>query len=141
MKDLQKLASDFFKKNPKTEKLYVSTDGYLFVSKNAAELHKKTSSGKVGIKEFDNEFTEDMGRDKTMTAKEKIQCITNAKTVEEVNTLIEDEKRKSVLAAAEKKLKELTASSDSTNNDETGKEDEDKDPENTQKETEKDLEK
>lgn len=109
MKDLQKLASDFFKENPNVEKLYVSTDGYLFTSKNAADLHKQTSTGKVEIKVFENKPETGEGSEsrKELTAKEKIALIENAGTPEEVNALMEGEERKSVLAAAEKKLNEL----------------------------------
>jgi hypothetical protein len=44
--EIQKLAQDTFKSNPDAKECFITSDGYVFLSKNAADLHKNTNPKK-----------------------------------------------------------------------------------------------
>jgi len=119
MKNLQSIAEGFFKKNPKTKKVYVTSDGYVFINKNAADLHAKhnPSGKKLSVQMFEN-LTGDKpdsgastgsatGKEKKLSAEERIEKINKAQTPEEVETLLKGEKAKTVKEAGQKKIAEL----------------------------------
>lgn len=43
---IEKISQDVFKENPKAKKVFITSDGYPFLSENAANLHKNTNRGK-----------------------------------------------------------------------------------------------
>lgn len=47
----QQIADSIFEKNPEADKAFVSSDGYGFLTENAANLHKNTS-GKKDLKVY-----------------------------------------------------------------------------------------
>lgn len=55
--DIQQLAADVFKSNPSAKTVFITSDGFPFLTKNAAELHKNTNRGtkKLEVIEVKNE--------------------------------------------------------------------------------------
>jgi len=130
MENLQKIAQGFFKKNPDVEKVYVTSDGYVFLKKNAADLHAQHNPAgkKLSVKVFENEIaipkqvlaglsqapsndsedkTGGASSEKKLSAEERIEKINEAQTPEEVEALLKGEKAKTVKEAGQKKIAEL----------------------------------
>ena len=111
MKDLQKIANDFFTANPDVEKVYVTTDGFVFLTSNAANLHKNTNAEKkkLSVKEFENNAPA-KGKEPTpvkLTAEQRIEKIKAMTSVEEIDAFIKGEKAVTVKAAAAERKAEL----------------------------------
>lgn len=66
MANLKSIAAQVFDKNPDVDEVYVTSDGYSFLSSNAANLHKNTNKEKKKIKvvSFKREETADDSADK-----------------------------------------------------------------------------
>jgi len=115
MKDLQKIANDFFAANPDVEKVYVTTDGFVFLTQNAAHLHKTTNANqkKLEVKVFENNAPAKGKEPKPvkLTAEQRIEKIKAMTSVEEIDAFIKGDKAKTVLAAAEAKKAELLSGS------------------------------
>ena len=105
MKDLNSIAKTFFEKNKDVEKVYITTDGFVFINKNAADLHANTSDKKLSVKKFEN-TTVSVDEPKK-TAEERIAAIEEAETIEAVEALLKGEKAKTVKEAGAKKIAEL----------------------------------
>ena len=110
MKDLNKIANDFFAKNKEAKKIYVTDDGYVFLNKNMADLHAKSNPAgkKLTVKEFVND-SKPKKDDTKLTAEERIEKIMQAETVAEVEELLKGEKAKTVKEAGAQKIAELQA--------------------------------
>jgi hypothetical protein len=106
MKDLNSIAKAFFEQNKNVEKVYITTDGYVFVNKNAVDLHKQTAGKKLSVKTFDNTFIATSTEPKK-TVEERIASINEAETVEAVEALLKGEKAKTVKEAGVAKIAEL----------------------------------
>ena len=106
-KELAEKAADFFKENPEVSEVFATTDGNIFLLKNRAELH-------AGPKGSVHLFTPDVPQEKTAStsstpnAEATIALIEKVTTLEELADFEKDEKRKTVLAAIEKRKGELT---------------------------------
>jgi len=105
MKDLNSIAKTFFDKNKDVEKVYITSDGFVFINKNAADLHANTSDKKLSVKKFEN-TTVSVDEPKK-TAEERIAAIEEAETIEAVEALLKGEKAKTVKEAGAKKIAEL----------------------------------
>ena len=115
MKDLQKIANDFFAANPDVEKVYVTTDGFVFLTSNAANLHKNTNAEKkkLSVKEFENNAPA-KGKEPTpvkLTAEQRIEKIKAMTSVEEIDAFIKGDKAVTVKAAAAERKAELLSGS------------------------------
>lgn len=108
MKNLEQIAKDFFGKNKDVEQIYITDEGFVFINRNAAELHAKSNPGgkKLGIKTFNNPGASQEPEKKT--ADERIAAIEAAKSIEEVENLLKGEKAKTVKEAGQKKIEALT---------------------------------
>ena len=111
-KDEQKaVAADIFKRYPKANKVAVASDGQAFITDegdSAAKNHAKNNRYGKELKLED--FTRDELDEKQpvqKTAKEVIALVEAAKTVDEVNALIEGDVRATVVAAAKKVIETL----------------------------------
>lgn len=134
LKELQELAQPVFAEHPHEEYLWATTDGQVFLSskEDAANLHCQSagvSKFKVQrIKAFENkledeliENAEEIADDlKSMSPenleryqgcdyRERAHWIGECESVEEVEFYMQDESSKTVIAAAEKRIEELTA--------------------------------
>jgi len=112
--ELKAVASDIFGRYPKAEKVAVTSDGMAFITdegENAVKNHSKrnTSGKELAIARFTRDEIESASKDKSI--KELIAEIESATDVMVVDALLNAEnagkKRKSVIDAADKKLKEL----------------------------------
>jgi len=113
-KDEQKeVAKDIFSKYPKANKVIVATDGQGFIVDESDAAAKNHSKVNVYGKELKleifmrDDFSEKAGVQKT--APEVIALIEAAETAEAVNELAAGDARKTVIAAAAKKLETLNA--------------------------------
>jgi hypothetical protein len=116
-KDEQKeVAKDILKRYPKAHKVIVASDGQAFIadeSEAAAKNHSKVNSyGKeLKLETFTRDDFEAKaeGSKEKKTAEEVILLIEAAETAEAVNELAAGDARKTVIAAAAKKLETLKA--------------------------------
>ena len=136
MKDLQKIANDFFTANPDVEKVYVTTDGFVFLTQNAAHLHKTTNANqkKLEVKVFENNapVKDKEPKPVKLTAEQRIEKIKAMDSVEEIDAFIKGEKAVTVKAAADERKAELLSQKETPDTEsDTGS-----DHTDTQKETE-----
>jgi len=124
MKDLNKIANDFFAKNKEAKKIYVTDDGYVFLNKNMADLHAKSNPAgkKLTVKEFENGSKPKNDETAKLTAEERIEKIMQAETVAEVEELLKGEKAKTVKEAGAQKIAELQAKETGADSPEDGNE-------------------
>lgn len=67
--EIQKIAQDTFKANPEAKVCFITSDGFPFLSKNAADLHKNTNSKKkklevIEVKNDSFATSEEKGKEK-----------------------------------------------------------------------------
>jgi len=117
MKDLNKIANDFFAKNKEAKKIYVTDDGYVFMNKNMADLHANSNPAgkKLTVKEFVNDYKPKKDDTPKLTAEERIEKIIQAEKVKEVESLLKGEKAKTVKEAGAQKIAELQAKETGSN--------------------------
>lgn len=119
MSKLQKVADDIFERYPNQQKIYVSSDGQAFFDHSHAMNHaRQNRTGKeldvetFTRKEKDEKPGIEKDENQPKTVKEMVEILKTANK-DEVNAIVEAEKelgenaRKSVFAAAEKRLNEL----------------------------------
>ena len=110
----EQIAQDYFKNNPEIKKAFVTDDGLIFKSQNMADLHATGSSTgkKLGVSEFVNkDLAEGEDTDTKvvkLTAEQRIELVQKCVTAEELAILKEKETAKTVLAAIDAKLAELS---------------------------------
>ena len=109
LNELQELAAEAFKFNKGEKTLLVTSDGQVFLEKNrnAAEYHAKKAGGKqpLTIHEMDKEEKEEV----KLSAEDRIAAIELMDSVAEVEAALKEEKAKTVKAAGEKRIAELSA--------------------------------
>jgi hypothetical protein len=115
--ELRELAKEVFKAHPNENEILVTEDGNFFLknNENSAKLHANNLKIKVQTlyRNGKVEATEEGGENKPTgqaerkNAKNTIEDINNATTVEAVEALIEGEERSSVLKAAAAKIKKF----------------------------------
>jgi len=88
MKNLKNIAEEYFREHPDVNKVYITDDGFIFLNKNAAELHARYNPAgkKLSVKTFENVMApaEKEPENKTpdkMTVKE-IKALLDEKAVE-----------------------------------------------------------
>jgi hypothetical protein len=108
MTELKAIANDVFKRFPKEDKVFVTSDGQAFFDEAHAKNHVKNNrTGKeLGLETF----LRDSGEEKTAAG--WIEYIATLTGVNDVKDILSGEakgkKRKSVIEAAEKKIAELS---------------------------------
>jgi hypothetical protein len=109
MTELKAIANDVFKRFPKEDKVFVTSDGQVFLDEAHAKNHAKNNrTGKeLGLETF---LRGDSGEEKTAAG--WIEYIATLTSVNDVKDILSGEtkgkKRKSVIEAAEKKIAELS---------------------------------
>jgi hypothetical protein len=111
MADLKKVAEEALTFNKNLNQVFVTTDGTAFVSKNDAVNHSRTFDDKT-IAVFErggdqNNTAADDEPKQALTAKATIELIEKAESEEAVISLLADDQRATVKAAAEKRIAEL----------------------------------
>lgn len=116
-KNLQEIANDVLKRYPNEARVHVTEDGQAFFDRSHAINHsRRNRTGKVlKLESFEREV-KDTGKnpDSVKTVKELLETLKIA-NADEVNAIIQAENalpegvRKTVITAAEKRLKELNA--------------------------------
>ena len=105
------VAKDILNRYPKANKVIVASDGQAFISDESDAAAKNHAKVNIYGKELKLEtFTRDELEAKPVvqkTAKEVIALVEAAKTVDEVNALIEGDARATVVAAAKKMIETL----------------------------------
>jgi len=110
MADLKKVAEEALEFNKNLDKVFVTTDGTPFLSKNDAVNHARTFDDKtiaVFERGADQETAEDPVIVKLLLAKVLIELIEKSESEEAVKMLLADDTRATVKAAAEKRIAEL----------------------------------
>ncbi len=116
-KNLQEIANDVLKRYPNENRVYVTGDGQAFFDKSHAINHsRRNRMGKVlELESFKRELKKTgKNPESVKTVKELSETLKNA-NADEVNEIIQAENalpegaRKTVITAAEKRLKELKA--------------------------------
>lgn len=104
------VAKDIFNRYPKANKVIVASDGQAFIADESSNAAKNHATNNAYGKELKLEtFTRDEIEVKTtaVSAVELIQLIESAETVEAIEAIIASDTRKTVLAAAAKKIETL----------------------------------
>jgi len=113
--DIKKLAIAVLVQNPEVAKAYATSDGQIFLTENAANLHKNTNAkGKeLEVFEFDNP---DAGNDtgsgddnpvSEMNVKDAKEFIATLEVVEDLEAIAEVDERKGVKDAVAARIDEL----------------------------------
>lgn len=109
--DLKVKADEFFKKNDRASEVHLTSDGYMFASKNRAHIHASERKLSVFSYQKSNNASVETGHFLDRKASEVIEAITSL-TLEEVKTYQSEEvlgkNRKTVIEALEARLLELT---------------------------------
>lgn len=106
---LQERSKEIFEKNPEQSKLIATTDGQFFLPNKLGQAKHHARSKKLGLVEIVKEEATKTSETtpKPMNAKEAIAAIANMEADEALEWL--EDGRKSVSAAAEKRISELEA--------------------------------
>jgi len=114
MSEFKKIADGVFKRFENENKVFVTSDGQAFLNESHAKNHAvKNRTGKeLKLETFLREDEKNPSGDLPTAAADLIVLINAATEIEKVQTILDAEnkggKRSTVIAAAEKKITELT---------------------------------
>ncbi len=109
----KKVATEIFNTVPTMEAVWITEDNQGFDNEHSAINHQKEITGKRSLNDDDmpKKYTRDILESKPTATKAEdlIKSINEATTVEVVNELLGEDKRATVVKAAENKIAELNA--------------------------------
>lgn len=110
---MKEIAEDIFKRHPKTDKVFITSDGQAFFDEAHAKNHAVPNKKRTAELDIES-FRRNVEKVEDDTVKTIVKKINAAKTVEETEEILNIEKqreepRKTVLEAANNQIKKLNA--------------------------------